>query len=134
MQRRAKYGQDYRGRSRYDSNYRGSYGHNMRGNQRYRRQNNNNRRGDFRNQNYDRNRSRSYEGHNRDRRDDKSVNNSMSWSGLRATTSRNRIRCFRCREYNHFMRDCPTTQESREVEQIQWMFNMDEDHKYYKHH
>ena len=25
------------------------------------------------------------------------------------------------------MRVCPKTQKSREVEQIQWMFNMDED-------
>ena len=41
--------------------------YNMRGNQRYGRQNNNNRRGNFRNQNYDRNRSRSYERQNRDR-------------------------------------------------------------------
>ena len=61
---RPRYGQDYRGRSRYNSNYRGSYRYNMRGNQRYGRQNNNNinnRRGNFRNQNYDRNVSRSYE-------------------------------------------------------------------------
>ena len=43
--RRPRYGQDYRGQSRYNSNYRGSYVHNKRGNQRYGRQNNNNRRG-----------------------------------------------------------------------------------------
>ena len=39
------------------------------------------------------------------------------------TTNRGRIRCFECREYNHFARDCPIRQASREVEQI----NMDED-------
>ena len=30
-------------------------------------------------------------------------------------------------EYDHFARDCPTRQGSREAEQIQQMFNMDED-------
>ena len=32
--------------------------------------------------------------------------------------NRNRVRCFECREYDHFTRDCPTTQVHREVEQI----------------
>ena len=40
------------------------------------------------------------------------------------TTNRDRIRCFQCREYNHFVRDCPTRWASREAKQ---MFNMDED-------
>ena len=123
---RPRYGQDYSGGSRYGSNYRGSYGYNMRGNQRYRRQNNNNRRGRG-NQNYDRNRSRSYERQNRDRRDDRSISNSRSRSGSRAMTNRDRIRCFERREYDHFMSDCPTTQASRQIEQIQQMFNMDDD-------
>ena len=99
----------------------------MKGNQRYWRQNNSNRRGNFRNQNYHRYRSRSYERQNRDRRDDRSISNSRSRSGPRATTNRGRIRCFECREYDHFVRDCPTTQANREVEQIQQMFNMDKD-------
>ena len=38
--------------------------------------------------------------------------------------NRDRIRCFECREYDHFVRECPTRQESRETEQ---MFNVDED-------
>ena len=101
---RPRYGQGYRGRLRYDSNYRGSYGYNMRGNQRYGRQKN-----------------------NRNRRDDRNVSNSRSRSGSRATTNRDRIRCFECREYNHFTRECPTMQANREAEQIQQMFNMDED-------
>ena len=42
-------------------------------------------------------------------------------------TNRDRIRCFECQEYDHFTRDCPTTQANREVEQIQQMFNMEED-------
>ena len=34
---------------------------------------------------------------------------------------------FECREYDHFARECLTRQASREVEQVQQMFNMDED-------
>ena len=48
-------------------------------------------------------------------------------SGSRVSTNRDRIRCFECRKYDHFMRECPTRQASREAEQIQQMFNMDED-------
>ena len=69
-------------------------------------------------------------GHLRDRikvGDYRSVSNSRSRSGSRASTNRDRIRCFKCREYNHFARECPTRQESRETEQIKQMFNMDED-------
>ena len=88
---------------------------------------NNNRRGNIWNQNYNRNRSRSYERQNRDRRDGRSISNSRSRSHSRATTNIDRVRCFKCREYNHFVRDCPTRQTHREVEQIQQIFNMDED-------
>ena len=129
---RPRYGQDYRGRSTCDSNYRGSNGYNMRGNQRYGRQNNNSRRGNFRNQNG--NRSRSYERQIRERRDDRSISNSRSKSGSRATIDRDRIRCFECREYDHFARDCPTTWASREAKQIQQMFNMIRIKQYYKPH
>ena len=31
---------------------------------------------------------------------------SRSRSGLRASTNRDRIRCFKCREYEHFAKDC----------------------------
>ena len=55
------------------------------------------------------------------------MRNSRLRSGSRASTNRDRIRCFECREYDHFMRECPTRQESRETEEIQQMFNMDED-------
>ena len=48
-------------------------------------------------------------------------------SGSRASTNRDRIRCFECREYDHFARECQSRQASREEEQIQQMFNMDED-------
>ena len=43
------------------------------------------------------------------------------------TTKRDRIRCFECREYDHFARDCLTRQANREAEQIQQMLNMDKD-------
>ena len=43
------------------------------------------------------------------------------------TTNGDRIRCFDCREYNYFARDCLTIQANREAEQIQQMINMDED-------
>ena len=93
----------------------------MIGYQRYRRQNNNNRRGNFRNQNYDRNRSRSYEV------DDRSISYSRSRSGSRATMNKDRIRCFHCREYDHFTRGCLKTQANREAEEVQQVFNMNED-------
>ena len=79
------------------------------------------------NQNYDRNSSQSYERQNRDRRDDRSISNSRLRSGSTATTNRDRISCFKCREYNHFMRHCPMTQANNEIEEIQQTFNMDED-------
>ena len=41
--------------------------------------------------------------------------------------NRDRIRCFECREYDHFARECLTRQEKREIEQIQQMFNLDDE-------
>ena len=43
------------------------------------------------------------------------------------STNRDRIRCFECREYDHFARECPTRRENRETEQIQQMFSLDDD-------
>ena len=74
-----------------------------------------------------RNRNRTLERQDRRRRNDRGVSNSRSRSDSRASTNRDRIRCFECREYDHFARECPTRQESRETEQIQQMFNVDED-------
>ena len=39
-----------------------------------------------------------------------------------------RIRCYMCREWDHFTKDCPTAKEERETDQIQQMFYLDEDH------
>ena len=47
-------------------------------------------------------------------------------SGSRANTNRDRIRCYECREYDHFARDCPNSREERDLEQLQQMLNMEE--------
>ena len=40
---------------------------------------------------------------------------------------RDRIRCYKCREYDHFTKDCPTSMEKRELEQLQQMLNLDDE-------
>ena len=34
----------------------------------------------------------------------------------RASTNRDRMRCYACREYDHFARDCPNSREERDLE------------------
>ena len=54
----------------------------------------------------------------------------MSRSGARASTNRDGIRFYACREYDHFARDCPNSREERDLEQLQHMLNMEEqDHR-----
>ena len=61
---------------------------------------------------------------------DRSSSNDGSRSGSRASTNRDRIRCYMCREYDHFARDCPNSREERDFEQLQHMLNMEEqDHR-----
>ena len=38
--------------------------------------------------------------------------------------NRNRIHCYKCRKYNHFPRDCSTSREENEIEQLQQMLNL----------
>ena len=45
---------------------------------------------------------------------------------MRASTNRDRIRCFKCREYDHFTLDRPNSDTEGESEQIQQMYNLDE--------
>ena len=59
-------------------------------------------------------------------RRDRSSSNDRSRSGSRASTNRDRIRCYMWREYDHFARDCPNSREERDLEQLQHMLNMEE--------
>ena len=35
------------------------------------------------------------------------------------------MRCYNCREYDHFARNCPNSREERDLEQLQQMLNME---------
>ena len=77
---------------------------------------------------YNRSRDRSREGsfsRNYGNNRDRGSSNSRSRSGSRASTNRDRIRCYNCREYDHFTRDCPTSREERDLEQLQQMLNLE---------
>ena len=102
------YNQNFRGRNRGNFSNRGNYGYNTRGSQRYRNNYNDYRRNNYRGQGYNRNRSRSLDRQDRGRRRDRITSNGRSRSASRASRNRDRIRCYRCREYNHFARECPT--------------------------
>ena len=45
------------------------------------------------------------------------------------STNRDKIRCFKCREYDHFAKDCMNISdaEKEQSEQIQHMLNLEED-------
>ena len=118
-----------RGRHRFEQSYKRD---NFRENPRnYGRQNSRGeyRNNSYRNDSYDRRRNRYREwlffrnyGSNRTR----STSNSRSRPGSRVSTNRDRIRCYKCREYDHFVRDYPTSREEREIEQLQQMLNLEE--------
>ena len=44
--------------------------------------------------------------------------NSRSRSASGASTNRDRIRCYKYREYDHFTKGWPTSREERELEQL----------------
>ena len=64
-------------------------------------------RGNYTNDDFGRGRSRSRERQysSNFRRNDQS-SSSTSRSGLRASPNRDRIRCFKCKDYDHFAKDC----------------------------
>ena len=112
--------QNYWG-SRSRGNFRGNRRQSSREDYRSERYGNNN--------NRDRNRSRQRTFTGNYRRD-RSSSNDRSRSGSRASTNRDRIRCYTCREYDHFARNCPNSREERDLEQLQHMLNMEEqDHR-----
>ena len=102
---------------------------NFRETQNYRGQNFRGRyRGSFRNSNFDRGRSRSRE---RQFLGNFRINNrssSRSRSGSRANTNRDRIRCLKCRQYDHFAKDCPNMSQTEkdQTEQIQQILDSEE--------
>ena len=83
--------------------------------------------GNYRNDNYKGDRSRSKDRQNSDnsRRGDRSSNRSRSGSG--ASNNRDRIRCYTCREYDNFAKDYPTLKVEKESEEIQQIYNMHEE-------
>ena len=52
------------------------------------------------------------------------MSNSKSRSGSRASANRDRTHCYKCREYDHFTSNCPTSREEKEIEQLQQMLNL----------
>ena len=97
-------------------------------NQNFRRQKNRGGyRENYRDENFERGRSRSTarQCSGNLRRNNRS-SSSRSRSGSRVSTNRDRIRCYKCREHNHFTKDCLTTKVEKEADQIQQMFNLDE--------
>ena len=96
-----------------------------------------NRRGRYRNDRYndynrDRNRLRKRTFTRNHSSRDRSISSSSSRSGSRANTIRDRIRCYNCREYDHFARDCPNSREERELERLQQMLNMETEGQTYR--
>ena len=126
---RGQFRQD-RGKPRFEQNCRGNhFQDNARG---YGRQNS---RGEYRNDSYrhdgyirgrDRLRERSFSGNYSSNRV-RNASNSRCRSGSRASTNRDKIRCYNCREYDHFAQDCPTSREERDLDQLQQMLNLEEE-------
>ena len=84
-------------------------------------------RNNYRNGGYNRSRNRSRErsfSRSYSSNSNRSTSNSRSRSGSRANTNRGRIRCYKCREYDHFTKECPTSMEEKEIEQLQQMLNL----------
>ena len=120
------YGADSNTRQKYwGSRSRGNFRGNNRQNSRegYR----NERHGNNKDRDRNRSRERTFVGNYRRER---SSSNDRFRSGSRASMNRDRIRCYVCREYDHFVRNCPNSREERDLEQLQHMLNMEEqDHR-----
>ena len=63
-------------------------------------------------------------------RRDRSSDRDRSRSGSRTSTNRDWLRCYACREYDYFMRDCHNSREERDLEQLQHILNVEkQDHR-----
>ena len=122
---RNNYRQNYRNRSRgrwnghRSGDRSGNYPrYNRRGNMRpYHRQNT---QWTFRNRSHSRSRNENYgnehfRGRSRDR-NQRRREDSRSRSNSRVSTNRDHMRCYRCREYNHFAAECPNTPTDEETD------------------
>ena len=74
-----------------------------------------------------RSRERSFSRNFSGNRSNRSTSNSRSRSGSRASMDRDRIKCCKCREYDHYAKDCPTSREERELECLQQMPNLNDE-------
>ena len=123
---RAQYGQNYRERTQYDQSYRGDFrSGNFRETQNYRGQTfRGGYRGSLRNSNFDRGRFRERQHSGNFRRNDRS--SSRSRLDSRTGTNRDGIRCFKHREYDYFVKDCPNMSETEkdQTEQMQQMLDV----------
>ena len=107
------YGADSNARQSYQGNRsRGNFRVNGRQNSRERYRNK--RYGNNNNRDRNRSRERTFVGNYRR---DRSSGSDRSRSGSRTSTNRERIRCYACREYDHFARDGPNSREERDLEQ-----------------
>ena len=123
---------NYRDSPRYNQNCRndfrrGCFRGNLRSNKNYRGQNLRDGYGrNDRSNNYERGRRRSRERQFSDNVRRNSIS-SRSRSGSRASINRDQIRCYKGKEYNHFAKDSLTSKIEKETEQVQKMYNMDEE-------
>ena len=78
-----------------------------------------------RNRSHSRNRAENYDydcmrGRSRDRHDNRPVQprreESRSRSNARVSTNRDHVRCYRCREYDHFASKCPNIPTDEELD------------------
>ena len=74
--------------------------------------------------NRDRSRGRSFSRNYNDESRNRSTSSGRSRSGSKASTNRDRIQRYKCREYDNFTRNCPTSKEEREIQQLQQILNL----------
>ena len=71
----------------------------------------------FRNRSHSRNRNENYDTRGRSRdRNNRGREESRSQSNSRISTNHDHMRCYRCREYDHFTSECPNTPTDEETD------------------